>query len=310
MLELKRETRLSNACLLSLMALLLMGPSSAVAQTADPEWQDTPESLRVDDSSRLCVFSDMKSKSEKAIRDERAYSKKYGVTDLGELNYIKHHIQSFDAILTAAQAGLRSRAQSKLSCASPLLVEFISCVTADSDEDFQAMQEDEKYRNCHARGFGIPAAPAVPQDVKPDNLDALSARMPPSTKELLKARAVLAKSGIAPESMTMAVVCASDISVMSRLPIASVVSDFSDIMALRLPASAVRRMGLPAGEAFAGLQYGDSSDESLIARLVDDRGFDPLSILNSVCASVASKQEDSDLGSVSIAAKGRSAPSQ
>lgn len=134
----------------------------AFAEDSTAGWQDTPESLRVDDSAILCTYARYKANAEKAFKDERAYSKKYGVTDLRELNRIKHWIEQLDAHTAAAAAGLRKRSQTRLTCKDPLLVEFIACTDDQSNEDFRAMQEEDRYADCHLRGFGLLAPPAGP----------------------------------------------------------------------------------------------------------------------------------------------------
>jgi len=294
---------------LGTILLLALAQDQALGSEENGDWQDTPQSLRMDDSAVLCTYAPIKAELEKAIRDERAYSKKYGVTDLGKLNHLKHRIQALDTGMAAAAVGLRKRSQAKISCTSPLLIEFVGCIDDDSDEDFRAMQENEKSRNCHARGFGVPASPASPQDLTPQDLAPMATRIPATQNELSKAQSMLAKAGVASESMNMALVCASDVSVISRRPITTVATDFADIMGLRSPLVALRRLGLPLNEALSDLETDGVRDANMVARLVEDRGFEPSAILSSVCSAVAKRQDGGQLGEISMAARNKAASS-
>ena len=73
--ELPRRFPAALAAALAIGTLLVF-PRRAVAQDEESRWQDTPDSMRVDDSAILCTYVGYKSKAEKAFRDERAYSKK------------------------------------------------------------------------------------------------------------------------------------------------------------------------------------------------------------------------------------------
>lgn|GEM_PF-6876999 len=231
------------------VALMLIASRAAAAEE---DFQPTPQTDRIDASARLCLYGAAKVQAEKSIQQERAYSAKYRVTDLRVLNNLKHHIQGLDAGMAASRAALQRSSVKPLACQSALLAEFIGCIEDDSDEDFRAMSEDDQYTNCHERGFGIPAAPAAPEQIQPQDLANLASRIPATEKELGEAQTKLARAGVPADSMNMALVCASDISVTSHLSIAQVVTQFENILAragagLGDQAAAASRRQVPGG---------------------------------------------------------------
>jgi len=300
--------------MLALAAIVsLFLPAVSRADEDDASWTPTSETKRFDASASICIATRSKADAEQAMLKERAYSKRYGVTDLGKLNFFKDSIMEADDQVRAASAALKRGGQRPLPCSSPLLGEFVACVGAD-DPDFQALSIDERLKDCHKRGYGIPAEVAPSRrisakDFSDADLARLSEKVLPSAKDLAAAQVRLAKSGLESERMEMALVCGADLAIMAHRPFASVVGDLSDIIALRSPSAAVKRLRLSKQDAFGGLLGDQYTDVDLVARLSDDRGFSPRSLLASVCSAVASK-EDGQLGILSMRTKGgRSAPS-